>query len=32
VAPWVSVVALLAWAALPVVAAIDRFRRLDLNE
>jgi hypothetical protein len=31
-APWVSVVALLAWAAIPVVAAIDRFRRLDLNE
>jgi ABC-2 type transport system permease protein len=31
-APWVSVVALLAWATLPVMGAIYRFRRLDLNE
>jgi hypothetical protein len=30
--PWVSVVALLAWSTLPVVAAIARFRRIDINE
>lgn len=28
---WVSVVALLAWSTLPVVAAIARFRRIDIN-
>ncbi|MEO8438529.1 MAG: hypothetical protein ABI562_08700 [Chloroflexota bacterium] len=33
VAPaWLSVLALLAWAILPAVAAIARFRRLDINE
>ena len=29
---WVSIVALLAWAILPIVAAIARFRRVDINE
>ena len=28
----VSMTALLAWAVMPSVAAISRFRRLDLNE
>ena len=27
-----SVVALLAWGILPMVAAVARFRRIDLNE
>jgi ABC-2 family transporter protein len=29
---WVSIVALVLWAVVPVVVAIARFRRLDLNE
>ncbi len=29
---WVSIGALVAWAIVPVLAAIARFRRLDLNE
>jgi ABC-2 type transport system permease protein len=33
VAPvWVSVCALLAWSTIPAVAAIARFRRIDINE
>jgi hypothetical protein len=29
---WVSIAALLAWAIVPVLAAIARFRRIDINE
>lgn len=29
---WVSIGALIAWAVVPIVAAIARFRRLDINE
>ncbi len=29
---WLSFCALVGWAILPVVAAIHRFRRVDLNE
>ncbi len=29
---WVSLCALIAWAAVPAAAAVGRFRRLDLNE